>query len=133
MEPESSKSQPKKYDLGERTARFAEAIVRFANKVPRTPVTIPLISQLVAAGTSPGANYCEADEAVSKKDFEHMISTCKKESRETKYWLRVLVAAGPHQADEARPHWQEAHELHMIFASIHRNSLARPNSRCRRT
>ena len=56
-------------------------------------ITLPLISQLVRAGTSVGANYCEADDAVSKKDFRHMISICKKEARESKYWLRMIAAA----------------------------------------
>ena len=110
------------FDLAERTAKFGEAIIAFAKEVPRTAVTLPLVSQLVRAGTSPGANYCEADEAVSRKDFRHNISTCKKEARETKYWLRMIVAAAPEMKAKARPLWQEAHELHLIFATIHRKS-----------
>ncbi len=61
------------YDLDERTAKFGEAIIDFAKKVPLTPVTKRLIAQLVGAATSVGANYCEADDAVSKKDFRHKI------------------------------------------------------------
>ena len=57
-------------DLLERTARFGEAIIRFARKVPQNPVNNRLIDQLVGAGTSVAANYCEADDAVSGKDFE---------------------------------------------------------------
>jgi len=110
------------YDLSERTARFSETIVLFAKKIPKTPVTMPLIKQLVRSGTSPGANYGEADEAVSRKDFRHRIAICKKEARETKYWLRTLVAAVPELRESARPLWQEAKELHMIFAAIHRNT-----------
>ena len=56
------------YDLEERTALFGEAIIRFAKKIPRNPVNNRLIGQLVGAGTSVGANYCEADEGVSRKD-----------------------------------------------------------------
>src|SRR2546422_5675352 len=63
------------YDLEERTARFGEAIIRFAKKIPQNPVNNRLISQLVGAGTSTGANYCEADDGVSKSDFKHKIST----------------------------------------------------------
>lgn len=73
-----------KYDLEERTAKFGEAIIRFAKKIPVNVVNIPLIDQLVRAGTSIGSNYCEADDAESKKDFRHKIALCRKESRETK-------------------------------------------------
>src|SRR5208282_4810786 len=76
------------FDLHERTACFGEKIIAFAKTLPKDPVTSPLIPQLVRAGTSVGANYCEADDAVSKKEFFHKIGTCKKEARETKYWLR---------------------------------------------
>jgi four helix bundle protein len=63
------------FDLEERTARFGEKVIHFAKTVPRDPVTIPLISQLVRAGTSVGANYCEADDAVSKKDFKKKLAS----------------------------------------------------------
>ena len=68
----------KKWDLEERTAKFGENIISFCKKVPRNPITIPLITQLVKAGTSVGANYCEADDAESKKDFRHKIGIVKK-------------------------------------------------------
>ena len=75
------------YDLEERTARFGEAIIDFAKTIPQDAVTNRLISQLVAAGTSVGANYVEADDAVSKKEFLKSIGTCRKEARETKHFL----------------------------------------------
>src|SRR5262245_53791961 len=108
----------KKYDLEERTARFGEAVIAFAKKVPLTPITEPLIVQLVKAGTSVGANYCEADDAWSKKDFRHKMCICRKESRESKHWLRMIAAAVTEMKDEARPLWIEAKELHLILASI---------------
>ncbi len=108
------------YDLEERTALFGEAIIAFAKGVPRNVVTRPLISQLVRSGTSVGANYCEADDAVSKKDFRHKIGICRKEARETKHWLRMIVAAEPDTKPQARALWQEAKELHLIFAAIFR-------------
>lgn len=75
----------KKFDLEERTGKFGENIIEFAKKIPKNPITLPLITQLIKAGTSVGANYCEADCAESKKDFEHKLGICKKESKETKH------------------------------------------------
>lgn len=108
------------FDLEERTAAFGEAIVRFAKKIPRHPANDRLIGQLVGAGTSVGANYCEANEAVSKKDFRCTIGRCVKEAKETKHSLRMIAAAEPNQADEARNLYREAKELHLIFAAIFR-------------
>lgn len=108
------------YDLEERTARFGEAIIAFAKSIPKDPVTLPLINQIVRSGTSVGANYCEADDSVSKKEFRNKIGTCKKEARETKYWLRMIAAASSESKAQARVLWQEAKELHLIFASIYR-------------
>ena len=110
------------FDLEERTARFGEAVIHFARAVAKNPVSTPLISQLVRAGTSVGANYCEADDAVSKKDFKNKIGICRKEARETKLWLRLIAAAEPDLKTEARKLWQEAKELHLIFAAIWRKS-----------
>ena len=110
------------FDLEERTARFGEAVIDFANTIPRTAVTRRLIEQLVGCGTSVGANYCEADDAVSKKEFRLRCGTCKKEARETKYFLRMVVRAVPELKPQARPIWQEAEELHLIFAKIWRSA-----------
>ena len=110
--------KPRPFDLEERTARFGEAIVFFAKKVPVTPVTVSLISQVVRAGTSVGANYCEANDSVSKKEFRKNIGTCRKESKESKHWLRMLAAAVPELKPQARTLWQEAKELHLIFCKI---------------
>lgn len=111
-----------KYDLEERTARFGEAVIAFAKTVPRNVVTLPVISQLVRAGTSVGANYCEADNAESKKDFRHKIGICRKESREARHWIRMVVAAERDLRDAAKPLWQEAKELNLIFSAIFRNT-----------
>jgi four helix bundle protein len=83
------------YDLEERTARVGEAIIDFAKTIPQTPVTNRIITQLVGAGTSVGANYSEADKSVSKKDFLKSIGTCRKEARETKHFLRMVGRAVP--------------------------------------
>ena len=112
----------KKYDLGERTARFGEDIIEFAKKISKSAITLPLIRQLVAAGTSIGANYSEADAAESRKDFEHKIGICKKEANETKYWMRMISQALPELREEARKHWKEADELQRIFIAIVKKS-----------
>ena len=108
------------YDLEERTARFGEAIIDFAKTIPQNAVTNRLINQLVGAGTSVGANYVEADDSVSKKDFLKSIGTCRKEARETKHFLRMVARAVPQLKMQARELWMEARELHLIFSRIWR-------------
>jgi four helix bundle protein len=109
------------YDLGERTALFGEAIVGFARKISQSPVNLPLISQLVRSGTSIGANNCEADDAESKKDFRHKIGICRKESKETRHWLRMIAAGNKDLKDQARLLYKEAKELNLIFGRIRRS------------
>jgi four helix bundle protein len=109
------------YDLEERTARFGEAIIDFARTIPRGPTTDRITSQLVGAGTSVGANYVEADDSVSKKEFLKCIGTCKKEAREVKHFLRMAVRAVPELKPQARKLWAEARELHLIFCKIWRS------------
>ncbi len=109
------------YDLEERTARFGEPVIDFARTIPQDAVTNRLIGQLVGAATSVGANYVEADDAVSKKEFLKNIGTCRKEARETKHFLRMVVRAVPELKPRARILWQEAKELHLIFSKIRRS------------
>jgi four helix bundle protein len=109
------------YDLEERTSSFGVGIITFAKAVPKNQITNSLVDQLVRSGTSVGANYCEANESISKKDFKHRISICAKEAKETKHWLRMIVAAEPQCRSDAENLWREAKELHLIFAAIKRN------------
>jgi four helix bundle protein len=109
------------YDLEERTARFGEAIIDFAKTIPQSVVTNRIISQLVGSGPSVGANYVEADDAVSKKEFLKSIGTCKKEAREVKHFLRMAVRTSPDLKSQARKLWIEAKELHLIFSKIWRS------------
>lgn len=108
----------KQYDLEERTAKFGERVILFVKQIPKDFVTLPILNQLVRAGTSVGANYCEADDAESKKDFVHKIGIAKKEARETKHWLRMIVTAYPESKERARLLWQEAKEINLIFNAI---------------
>ena len=110
--------EEKPFDLQERTAVFGEQIVRFAKQIPRTPVTDRLISQIVGAGTSVGANFCEASDSMSKKDFRHSAKRCIKEAKETRHFLRMIVAADPALAKEARLLYREATELILILGSM---------------
>lgn len=107
-----------KFDLEERTAKFGENVIKFCKKLPKNSITLPLINQLVKSATSVGANYCEADDAESRKDFKHKIGICKKESRESKHWFRMLAIACEEHKEEARIYWQEAKELNLIFNAI---------------
>lgn len=114
-----------KYDLEERTAKFGEDVIEFCKKVPLNPITIPIVNQLIKAGTSIGANYNEADCAETKKDFEHKIGICKKESKESRHWLRMIAKAVPELKEESRKLWKEASELNLIFSSIVRKSRSK--------
>lgn len=108
----------KKYDLAERTAKFGEDVITFVAKLRDSPVNRPLISQAVRSSTSVGANYMEADGAESGKDFYHKIGICKKESKESMHWFRMVATANPDRAEECRKLWKEAHELVLIFSTI---------------
>src|SRR5207248_1544100 len=108
----------RRFDLEERTVKFGEVVVRFAKGIQLTAITNLIFGKLVRSAKSIGANYCEADDSGSKKEFQYRISICKRESRETKHWLRMLVAAVPELKVEARKMWIEAKELHLIFAAI---------------
>lgn len=108
------------FDLEERTAKFGEAIIKFCRSLPKDEITKPLVNQLVKCATSVGANYCEADDAESGRDFKHKIGICKKEAREAKHFLRMSAVAVPNAKNQARILWSEAKELNLIFNSIHK-------------
>ena len=96
----------------------------FARKFRKILSPDPIINQLIRAGTSIGANYCEADEASSKKDFLNKVFIAKKETKETKYWLRIIAHTVADTKPAATELWKEANELNLIFAAIIRNTKA---------
>jgi four helix bundle protein len=108
------------FDLEERTTQFGAASVRFCKKVPLCPTNNRLIDQLVGAATSVGANYMEASERVSKRDFVFIISRCVKEAKEARFFLRMIAVSEPELAPEARALYKEASELLLILAKIRR-------------
>lgn len=118
-----SNNNSKQYDLEERTTKFAEDLITFLRTIKIDPVNQRIITQLVGCGGSIGANYCEASEGESKKDFVHKIGICKKEIKETQHWLRTLASSNPERKDEIRKFWRESHELLLIFSKIKSSCL----------
>lgn len=108
------------YNLEERTTEFGKNIILLCRSVKEDNVTRSIINQLIRSGTSMGANYREANQASSKKDFRNKIRICQKEANETKHWLHMLAVALPIKKEECRKLWQEAHELTLIFSAISR-------------
>lgn len=115
----NEKENSKKYDLEDRTFRFAQAVRKFVKILPKTIANIEDSKQLVKASGSVGANYIEADEALSKKDFLMRIKICRKEAKESKYWFRLVDTNNDSELEkEWRELQTEAHELTCIFGSI---------------
>ena len=110
------------YDLEERTALFAERIRDFVLKLPRNVANIQYGPQLIRAASSPGANYIEANENLGEKDFKMKIKICRKEAKETAYWLRlVILDSSENMENERKSLRQEAIELKLIFTAILKN------------
>ena len=109
----------KKYDLEERTALFAERVRDFCFKVPKNVANAEYVPQLIRAGSSPGANYIEANESIGDKDFKMKIKTCRRESKESSYWLRLVLTDGSKELENERAYLrQEAKEFILIFTAI---------------
>jgi len=106
------------YDLEERTAKFGENIIEFCVTLPKNVINTPLIKQIVRSGTSIGANYAEANSASSKRDFRNKIYLCKKETQETKYWLRMILKCNQNKRNEIEILQKECQELLLIFGKI---------------
>jgi len=106
------------YNLEERTVKFSEGIIDLIKGIKLNDVNKPIVNQLIRAATSVGANYCEANGASSKKDFKNKIHICKKEIKETKYWLRLLIRVDLEKKKEIEKLWKEAQELTLIFSKI---------------
>lgn len=108
----------KQYDLEDRTLEFGKRIIRLSNALPKNTVNFKLIDQLVRSGTSMGANYREANETETKKDFKFRLRICRKEGKETIYWLNLVIEANPEFGEKIEPLLQETSELVKIFAAI---------------
>lgn len=122
MNNQTNNLQPKIYDLEERTAKLAEAIIELMKRISINPINKRPVEQVVGSSGSIAANYCEANEAESKKDFVHKVGICKKEIKETKLWLRLLATANPEFAEDFKNLQQETQELLLIFSKIIKTS-----------
>jgi len=108
----------KEYDLEEKLETFGEKIIDLAKKTPKNIVTIPILDQLIRSGTSIGANYMEANGASSRQDFRNKIYICKKESKETMHWLRMLARACDLVKDDCRELWNQVQGYAKMFSKI---------------
>jgi four helix bundle protein len=113
--PRAADSKP--YDLEDRTFEFAKASRMFVKKLPRTIANIEDAKQFIRASGSIGANYIEANESIGKKDFVMKIKTCRREAKESGYWLRLLDCNGELDSTRAKL-LTEARELTSIFGAI---------------
>lgn len=113
----------KQYDLEDRTYKFAKRCRDFINKLPKTIVNVEYSRQLVRASGSQAANYIEANEALSKKDFSHRIKICRKEAKESRLWLNLCESGNEQLASIQQGLIQEALELTKIFNSIAQKSI----------
>lgn len=108
----------KQYDLEDRTLEFGKRIINLSKALPKNTINFKLIDQLVRSGTSMGANYREANETETKKDFKFRMRICRKEGKETIYWLNLIIEANPEFEERIKPLLQETSELVKIFAAI---------------
>ena len=108
----------KKYDLEDRTLNFAKRIIHLVKSLPKNSINSNLTNQLIRSGTSIGANYREANETETKKDFLFRARISRKEGKETIYWLNLIIEANPEFSERIKPLLQETTELVKILAAI---------------
>lgn len=108
----------KQYDLEDRTLSYSKRIIHLAKTLPKNTINFNLTDQVIRSGMSMGANYREANETETKKDFLFRIRICRKEGKETIYWLNLIIEANPEFNTRIQPLLQETVELVKIFAAI---------------
>jgi four helix bundle protein len=109
---------PKRYDLEERTIKFFKDTIQLCRILRKDAINVELIKQLIRSAGSVGANYREANEALSKKDFSLRIRISRKEAKESHFWLQAVLEANTNLAARINPLIQESLELTRIFTSI---------------
>jgi len=116
---EMTKNQnSKQYDLEERTLKFTKEVIEFMKTLPRTVANVEIAKQVIRSAGSIGANYIEANESLSKKDFVMRIKICRKESKESSYWLKLAEVKDSGGENQRRALIEEATQLTKIFSSI---------------
>lgn len=106
------------FDLEDRTLNFAKEIIDLVNKFPKDIINIEIIKQIIRSSGSIGANYIEANEALGKKDFYMRIRIVRKEAKETRYWLKLLVHNNPEFENLIDKLIEESSQFIKIFSSI---------------
>ncbi|MFA5187865.1 MAG: four helix bundle protein [Patescibacteria group bacterium] len=106
------------FDLEDRTLKFAKNCLDLCKQLQKDVISLELVKQFVRACCSVGANYREANDTITKKDFLHKIAICRRESKESKYWLELLLHTNPNFKLQIEPLIDESHQLARIFASI---------------
>ncbi|MAF14125.1 MAG: four helix bundle protein [Parcubacteria group bacterium] len=114
----SNGQNQKRYDLEDRTLKYGKRIIKMCKALPKNSINFRLIDQVIRSGTSMGANYREANETETKKDFQYRMRICRKEGKETIYWLHLIVETNSELVEKTQPLLQETNELVKIFASI---------------
>jgi four helix bundle protein len=108
----------KKYNLEDRTLDFAKKIISLCQSLPNNTVNFKLIDQLIRAASSIGANYIEANEALGKKDFLHRLRIARKESKETLFWLQLVLETNKNKKDQINDLIKECNEIRNILSAI---------------
>ena len=106
------------YDLEQRTTKFSKELIALCRSITKSAYNQNIISQVLRSGTSVGANYREANGGISKKDFSNKIHICKKEAKETMYWLELLAESELGHKEDITALANECHELTLIFSKI---------------
>lgn len=107
-----------KFDLEDRTLEFTKKIIDLLKQLQRSSINLEMTSQTIRSAGSVGANYREANDALGKKDFYMRMKICRKEAKETKYWLELILHNNPDLRDPILPLIGEVTELIKIFSSI---------------
>lgn len=106
------------YNLEKRLFEFSKSVILLAKSIKRDFYNSRIISQVIASSGSAGANYCEANESESKKDFVHKCRLTRKELKETLHWLKLLVITNPEIKERQKTIYNENYELLLIFSKI---------------
>ena len=112
------------YNLSERTLNFSKNIIQLCKKLPKNNINNPIVSQIVRSATSIGANYCEANDSLGKKDFIMRLRIARKEAKETSYWLEIILKLDRELKLEIEKSIKECIEIRNILSSIISKSLS---------
>ncbi len=114
------------YDLEKRVLMFSKELLKYIKSIYITDINKNMVNQVIRSGTSIWANYCEANWASSKRDFTNKIYICKKESKETNYWLELLLGITSTSREQLESIVKESHEIACIFNKIAQSLKTKP-------